>query len=251
MIRCYVEPGALKQARITLSAEESRHLVQVLRCKPGQAVTLLDGRGSRATGVLEQVHAKIAHVSIRDVEQYPRRTPELELIFGLPKAQKTDLILQKAVELGVDLIRPVMMARSVVRLDGRQLVNKTERWQAIAVSAVKQCGALWTPDLAPALSLEAALEASGSDPLLVCSLSADAKPLKLVLTGLVKQREHVYVRRIRLAIGPEGDFSPAEQALLKQRSARLVSLGTHTLRTETAVLYALAILNYEWFNSSF
>jgi len=165
------------------------------------------------------------------------------LIQAIPKSQKMEWIIQKATEIGVWAIIPVMTERGVVRLDGARAGRRDDRWQKIAEEAAKQCRTAWIPRVAPIVSLKLLLESGlWSDLSLVGSLDANAVPLKTCLRSLKGKRP----QSVSLLIGPEGDFSPAELELAKAKGAVPISYGSRVLRVETAALYGLSILAYEF-----
>ena len=227
-----VTPGA----EVALSPEESRHLTQVLRLKAGDPAQLICG-GRRWQAEVARADANRA--VLRAGTLLPATEPALRvtLFQGLPKGDKMELIIQKAVELGVSGIVPVAMQRSVVRLSAADGEKKRERWQRIAREACKQSGRSEEPAVAlpcPLSRLAGLL--SDHDAVLVPWEEAD----NLSLTGFHAQ--HPQARSIALIIGPEGGIDPAEIALLRESGALPVTLGPRILRTETAGLAALSVL---------
>jgi 16S rRNA (uracil1498-N3)-methyltransferase len=168
---------------------------------------------------------------------------ELVLILGVPREQKMDLVVQKATELGVARILPVRADHAVMQVRSDNEDSKRERWNRIALNAAKQCGAAWLPEIAPAEDLETCLTTlPGPAALLLCSLDPDALPLRSTLQSI----RVAAPRAVAVLVGPEGDFSARERAVARNAGARPVSLGPRTLRSETAALYALSVLTYEF-----
>lgn len=177
------------------------------------------------------------------------------LVQAIPKSQKMEWIIQKATEIGVWSIIPVMTERGVVRLDGERAEHRVERWQKIAEEAAKQCRTAWIPRVTPIVSLKRLLESGqreaqaearettlGTEVTLVGSLEQTAIPLKHYLRSLAGKPP----ASVSLLIGPEGDFSPSELDLAKAMGAVSVSYGSRVLRVETAALYGLSIIAYEF-----
>ena len=211
-----------------LSAEEAHHCLHVTRHKVGDTISAFDGRGHEAqcqiTGTTkEKVALKIltrtAATSLRC---------QITLAQAVPK-KNMDLIVQKATELGVTTIHPLLSERTVVEAAG-----KLDRWRAIAMESCKQCGNNWLPTIHAPVKASAFLNAlPPADLKFICSLQPDAKPLKQLLTGPAP-------RSVLILIGPEGDFTPAELSLAKSAGCLPLSLGPLVLRAETAALYTRA-----------
>jgi 16S rRNA (uracil1498-N3)-methyltransferase len=152
-------------------------------------------------------------------------------------------IIQKATEIGVWSIVPVMTERGVVRLDGDRAEHRVERWQKIAEEAAKQCRTAWIPRVARIAPFKQLMGSGlGTELILVGSLEENAVPLKRYLRSL----EGKPPRSVSLLIGPEGDFSASELDLARSRGAVPVSYGSRVLRVETAAVYGLSILSYEF-----
>jgi len=245
VVRCHVEPGAWRNDEMALGEAESHHLVVVLRAKEGQPIVVFDGRGRVAECELAAPDRKVARVRVMMQREEPRPSVELVLVQGLPREQKLDLVVQKSVELGVSRIHPVQTDFAVMRVRGDNEQSKMDRWQKIALNAAKQCGAAWIPDIEPVQALQPALASMPPvDALLVCSLEPDAIPLH----AAVAQIRDLAPKRIAAIVGPEGDLSAAERAAARSAGGRAISLGMHTLRSETASLFVLSVLAYEFLN---
>ncbi len=241
-MRCHVPPAAWSTDRMQLDAEERHHLVDVLRAGVGAEITLFDGAGREAVAAVESISRDSVQVRMIQQKVHPAPAVAVTLVQAVPREQRMDMILQKATELGVAEIRPVITDHGVVRLSGDD-EGKRERWRKILLNAAKQCGTPWLPRLAPVRpAREALADLAGQDLLLVCSLEADARPLRTVLAEARARAP----RRITALIGPEGDFSAREYAAARQAGARPVSFGATVLRVETAALYLLSVLRYEF-----
>jgi len=248
-MRCLIDGSQWALDEIELSPDESHHLVQVLRARSGEQVGLFTGQGQTVEATFIAVRQKRALVRVLPATR--RETPPpavaVTLIQAIPKHALMDEIIQKAVELGAQAIQPLMTARVIVRLsagDGQSssaAEQRRSRWQKIALEATRQCGVAWMPAVLPIHSLpEIVADLAHFDLCLVGSLHADAHPFREVVT-----KAHP-LKSIALIIGPEGDLTEAETAALRDAGAHLVSFGNTVLRVETAALYGLSLLHYEF-----
>jgi 16S rRNA (uracil1498-N3)-methyltransferase len=239
-MRCYIPPAQWKGKDIALGREESHHVAAVLRGRAGQTVRVFDGCGGEADAEIVSVSGHRVVVRPGERRVSPPPAVEIRLIQALPREQKMDWIVQKATELGAAVISPVFAEHSLVRLDAGRLAEKRARWEKIALNAAKQCGAVWLPRVDAPADLAAALRAEPRcDVLLAGLLRADARPLRDAL------RRSAGARGIGCVIGPEGDFTAAEQETILAAGAVPVTFGTLTLRAETAAIYALSVLQHE------
>ncbi|HZM02134.1 MAG TPA: RsmE family RNA methyltransferase, partial [Candidatus Saccharimonadales bacterium] len=160
------------------------------------------------------------------------------LVQAIPKGKLLDTIIQKATELGAARIIPLLAERVAAHLDDEGVKHKHEKWRHTAIEAVKQCGQRWLPQVEPAITLTALLARKDDVGLsLLGSLQNDAR----------HPREHfgLLPKSVRVWIGPEGDFSPAEVRLIQESGALPITLGPLVLRSDTAALYALSVVSYE------
>ncbi len=227
----------------TLTGGEACHALRVLRLKIGDKVVVFDGRGHEARCTI----AEIARDTVRLTALQHSITPQLRCRITLAQAvpKKTmDLIVQKATELGVSAIVPLISERTIVRLDSKN--SKTDRWGDIALEACKQCGNNWLPEVHPPQKYDVFLRSVGQFNLkLIASLQPDAKLLKTILADSPIRRLADSLPSILLIVGPEGDFTSAEFDLAHSAGCVALSLGPLVLRAETAALYALSILHHE------
>jgi 16S rRNA (uracil1498-N3)-methyltransferase len=236
MHRCLITPADWDSHRIELPRDEAHHLRHVLRVGDGAAVRVCDGRGreAEATVALEGTDTVILH--LLDTIQSLSPGVTLSLIQAVPKGSRMDLIIEKGTELGVTRFLPVATARGIVKGD------KHDRWQRIAISAARQCGVGWIPEIdAVAPLVEALVSRAEDDLFLVASLESDAQDLQTVLSA-ARDRN---VTAVTVLIGPEGDLTTEEYALAREQGAIPVSLGPLVLRVETAALYVAATVGYE------
>lgn len=236
MNRFYVDTILQTGDEITLSKEDSHHAAHVLRLTPGTGVHLMDG-AHRFLGVIRETAPLVtAEVGA----QLPSTEPQLRITLyqGLPKGDKMELIVQKAVELGADSIVPVAMERSVVKLTAQDGAKKQQRWQKIAVEAGKQSGRCAQAAVEAPLTFKQLLQAlpGRHDAVLVPWEEEAAASLNAFAAA------HPNVRSLGVLIGPEGGISPGEMEQLRAVGAQSVTLGPRILRTETAGLATLAAM---------
>ncbi len=240
--RCFVTPDAWQHDTIVLSRDDSHHLTDVLRMEVGASLVICDGQGGEASAVITAKNSGILTVWIVERKRQAEAGVAITLIQAVPKSQKMELIIQKATELGVCTIRPVMTDRGVVRLENERAEHRTIRWQRIAFEAAKQCRTSWIPKVYPMASLTTVLKQDlALDALLIGSLEPGSRPLKMCMNELVARN----VGSVGLLIGPEGDFSPREYELAKKAGALSISYGNRVLRVETAAMYGICVLAYE------
>jgi 16S rRNA (uracil1498-N3)-methyltransferase len=242
---CFVDHVQLSANSVfSLPSDEAQHL-KVVRAKKGDSVTLLTGEGIVYLGVLTDISLNAATVFIEEKILHQKKMPEIILIQALPSPKNSDFIIQKATEIGVDAIYPVITERTVCQEIPKNASHKSVRWNAIAIEACKQSGNPYLPKIFPVQRIEILLQESfiqSSNTLrFVASLEPNAKTI-------LAYRHLPSPERIFIAIGPEGGFSPQESALFHQKNFLPLKLATHTLRSETAAVYALSIVN-EYFGN--
>ena len=243
MSRFYVPREAVSGAKITVTGDEAHHIRDVMRLKVSDNVVCFDGTGREYAGVIKEIGQKAVIVGIiRTSEPKAKDAHTITLIQAIPKKEKMDYIVQKATELGANCIIPVMTERTIVDWDQKKRDSSLERWQRISREASKQCGRLDLPEIRPVAGFKEALKAvAGQDLALIAALSGDAISLKNALQGAKP-------RSIVIAIGPEGDFSPKEIEEAKASGFKLVDLGRRVLKSDTAGLAVLSVINYELSN---
>lgn len=233
-INSLVDAKELEKGVVVLPSAESHHLARVLRVRVGQEITLFDGRGGVADAVIESVSKTTVEARISKHWKVPKPRVEIDLIQAVPKPDRWELVLQKAVELGATTLRPILTQRTEFKPNPR----KQERWQKIVLNAAQQCEVRWLPKLQPLEKMEAIPpQLEKYDLVLIGSLYEGAKPFREVsFTGKSK---------VALLIGPEGDFTPEEVDAAVTAGAIPVSFGDRILRTETAAIFGLSVLAYE------
>ncbi len=233
-INSLVDAGELEQERVTLSLEESHHLARVLRVRVGQEITLFDGRGNVAAGEIESVGKSAVEVCVSQRSKIPLPAVQIDLIQSVPKLDRWEWVMQKAVELGVSNIHPLLTQHTEFRPNPK----KQDRWKKIVLNAAQQCEVRWLPKLHSLEKISTLLPRLGAyDLVLIGSLYEGTQPLRDVpMRGK---------KKVALLIGPEGDFSPEEVEAAVAAGAIPVSFGHRILRTETAAIFGLSVLAYE------
>jgi 16S rRNA (uracil1498-N3)-methyltransferase len=250
MMRCLIDASQWAADEIELSPDESRHLLQVLRVQPGEQVGLFTGAGHIAEATFTAVRQKRALIRVLSATRREISPPAaaVTLIQAIPKHALMDGIIQKAVELGTQAIQPLMTERVIVRLSEGTAEQRRGRWQKIALEAARQCGAAWMPNVLPVRSLPDIIAGLARfDLCLAASLHADARTFRAVIASACQGV--AFSRSLALIIGPEGDLTETETAMLRNAGAKLVSFGKAVFRVETAALYGLSLLHYEMQNA--
>ena len=234
-LRLFVETPLAAAAELELPPGPARH-VQVRRLQPGDALCQFDGRGGEWAAAIVSIGRQSVRVRVGAHDPAGRELPfAVTLAVGMPANERMDTLVEKATELGVAAIQPLVCARSVLRLAGERAERKREHWQAVAAAASEQCGRTRVPRIGPVLALERwlqDLEADGARRLLL-SPRDGAPPLR----GLPP------VSGDWLALsGPEGGLTAEEEAAAVQGGFVAVGLGPRVLRADTAPLALLAWL---------
>jgi 16S rRNA (uracil1498-N3)-methyltransferase len=240
LTRVYVETELHSGSIVELSRETASHVAKVLRARSGDELILFNGRGGEYSAVVDAVRGARVTVAVGAARDVDRESPlRVTLIQCVPRGDRMDFVVQKATELGVACIVPVLSQRSVVKLDGAQAASKLLHWQAVAVSACEQCGRNRLPRIESALPL---LNFLGALP------AAPADNLRLVLepefeaTSAAVRAAEAAVKSVEFAIGPEGGFAPEELEAFRLSGFMRTGLGPRVLRTETAAIAALVML---------
>lgn len=223
---------------VRLDDNASNHVVRVLRLTPGATLLLFDGHGGQWRARLTDIDKRGASALVEAYDDIERESPlAVVLAQGIARGERMDFALQKAVELGVQAIRPVFTARSNVQLDGERLDKRLGHWRGVISAACEQCGRNRLPALAAPVRIEALLaEAAGDglrlmlDPLAVHGLRRIAAP----------------AGPVTLLVGPEGGLTDAERTAAAAAGWQGVHLGPRVLRTETAGIAALAAMAALW-----
>lgn len=234
-------PAAAWLASPALTGDEARHLSQVLRIKVGETISIFDGGGRRASAEVLAVSRDRVPLRIGQISPTCTPLPAIILAQAIPKGKNMDLIVQKSVELGVAGIQPLVTRNTVVQPgDG-----KSGKWRRNALEACKQCGQDTLPVIADTSSFDLwiATQTTTQGLKLIASLAPGALPLRETL------RQHPGTTAATLLIGPEGDFTPAETTAAIAAGFLPVTLGSSVLRVETATLFCLSALRFEFGDS--
>ncbi len=239
--RFFITPEQINDRIITISGEEVKHIVTVLRMKTGDELLLCDGQGKDYTTRIVQADRSLIKTEI--ISQVCRALghPRIILGQGMPKADKMDWIVQKTTELGVAEIVPLITDRTIVKI--RDEEKRLSRWRKIAREAAMQSDRPDIPRIDPIGTFHDFLGTPDPGPgtLKLFPWEEGTEPIKHVL------RQEPQSSRIVFLIGPEGGFSKAEAEAAKSRGFHLVSLGPNILRTETAAIAVLSMIGYEYF----
>ena len=225
--RVYLDAPLQQPGEVSLDNASAHHLARVLRLREGDALTVFNGRGG-------EWHAQFVgkrRVRLVQFDAVERESPlRILLVQGVSSGDRMDYTVQKAVELGVAAIQPLLTKRGVVRLEGIRASARVDHWKRIAIAACEQCGRNRIPEVLPVIHFNE-YRPGGSETSLL--LSAEGRSI----------REMKIENAATLAAGPEAGFAPEEQAALERAGFVKASLGPRVLRTETAALAALAALN--------
>ena len=245
MQRFYIDPAQGQEKILRLSERESHHGLRVLRLREGERAVALDGAGNEFMCEVQAPKGDALTLKVLQKNSSPQVPFQVTLLQAIPKGKTMESIVQKATELGVHRIVPLLADRSVVQLPEESASAKVEKWQATAIEAIKQCGSAWLPRIETPLSVAAYL-ARGERPdlALIATLQSDARHPRKFFTEFSEERKR---RPLSVAVwvGPEGDFTPAEINAIRGSGAFPITLGPLILRSETAAFYCLSILNYE------
>lgn len=236
LTRVLVAQPLVEGAEIVLPEGPAAHLTRVLRLAVGDACIAFNGDGFDYAATLASVGKRDARLRIRGRTPVDRESPlRIVLVQGVARGEKMDMILQKATELGVDAVVPVWSQRSEVKLDAARAAKRLEHWRNVVASACEQCGRAVVPDVSEPLALAAALSAMPA--------AAGERRLLLDPAGTQSLASMSPVDGgLRLAVGPEGGWSPVDRGQLAAAGFEGLRLGPRILRTETAGLAAIAAL---------
>lgn len=222
---------------------DARHISKVLRMQPGDKLQVVSDDGITALAEVEAIDAEAVTVKcLEKLAELHEPRVKITLAQGLPKGEKMEFIIQKAVELGATSIVPVAMEHSVVRLDAVKAVKKIERWQKIAESAAKQSKRDIIPEVQPLQTVKEMLANNNCGTKIIAYECEDRMSLKEALQDAEAKGG---ITDLLLIIGPEGGISPAELEMAREAGAIPVSLGKRILRAETAGLVAMSAIFYE------
>ncbi len=235
LTRVYVDAPVTAGKRLVVAGSAANHIARVLRLRSGDALTVFDGSGGEFGARVEEFRKEAVVVSVEEHRTLDRESPlSLTLAQGISRGERMDWIIQKATELGASRIVPVFTKRSVVRLDDKQAERKLQHWRGIAVSACEQCGRNRLPDVAPPVDFFDVLPAgfSPGETRLLLSPTGDLRIDDLRDVG----------KGVTVLIGPEGGLEDVEHETAVAAGFKAVRMGPRVLRTETAAIAALTII---------
>ena len=238
MRRFFIETPLL--AEVVIQGQDARHITRVLRLQVGDKLILVAPDGSTGIGEITNLGDEVTLQLLETVIEEKEAPVNVYLAQGLPKSDKMDYIVQKAVELGVRGIYPMAAEHCVVQYDQAKQKTRRERWQKIAVEAAKQCGRAVVPVVEPVASLASIL--ASVDPETIVLMLYEGQAAQGLKQALAERPGKSYL----LLIGPEGGFSAKEVALCENHGVMVVTMGPRILRTETAALAGVAVVMYEY-----
>ncbi len=237
MRRFYIDKNAIKADQVVISGKEAHHIKDVIRLKPGDRFIGFDGAGRsytlRILDCVMDVSAKIEKVSSSKIA-----IPEILLCCALPKKGKMDYIIEKATELGVTDIVPMITSHTIVKVDKVSGLNKHRRWKKVALEASKQCGRDTLPTIHGVTNFKDALKMTEK-------LGYKNRLMPYVCESTVHIKDALCKKQGKTAIfiGPEGDFSEEEIVIAKDYGFKTVSLGELVLKVDTAAIFAISLIH--------
>jgi len=244
MYRFFLSPEQCSGDVLELSDSEAHHALKVLRLRPGDPVTVLDGVGHTYRCQIGEATKRTLRLGVISKEFTSRLPCQVTLFQALPKPKAMDYIVQKATELGVARIVPVLTERVISHLDDKAASEKPAKLLPVALEAIKQCGSPWLPTIESPLSLQMLLARMEQiDLSFVASLQPGARHLKELVADF--NTVHQPPATAAVWVGPEGDFTPNELEQILGSGARPISCGPLVLRSDTAAIYCLSVLNHE------
>lgn len=244
LIRLYCDPNAMTLHagfEGELDSRNTHYLKNVLRARAGQALELFDGLGKEYSANISLVERRKIQIQIGDLisKKVSTESPlAICLAIGISKGERMDWVMQKATELGVSRIIPLKTQRCEVKLDEQRFNKKLEHWKSVVISASEQSNRSTIPGIAAAQTFSDFVKSKSSDLCLV--FDPKGKSLATIASGLAKPKS------VTVAIGPEGGFTDAELNVASESGYELCVFGPRILRTETAPVACLAVLQHLW-----
>jgi 16S rRNA (uracil1498-N3)-methyltransferase len=243
--RFYLPPNQCAGNALVLRGREAHHGLHVLRLGKGDTAVVLDGAGQELLCEVTNVAREAISLSIQQRSSIPPLPYQLTLAQGIPKGKLFDSIIQKTTELGVHRIVPLLCERVIRRLNEESADKMLDHWRLVAIEAIKQCGSTWLPRIEMPVAPLAFVSNYGTfDLSLVASLQPGSRHPRACFTAFREQHGQM-PRSLCVWVGPEGDFTAAEIQAAQSAGALPITLGRLVLRSETAAVYCLSVLNYE------
>jgi 16S rRNA (uracil1498-N3)-methyltransferase len=240
MPRFYVPNPRIEQELLRIEGNEVRHIRRVLRLKIGDRLNLFDGSEKEYEGIIVEESPSSVVIKVEDILSPPRESPlEITLAQSLLKGEKMEYVIQKTTELGIKKIIPFFSSRSVPLLDKSKKLRRYHRWEKIAIEACKQCGRMTVPKVEPLQNYTEMLGMAPSEALRLILWEKKGQGLKEAL------KESGGRTKIFFAVGPEGGMSDEEVGEAERAGFIPIILGKRILRSETASLCLLSVLQYE------
>ncbi len=245
MHRFYLPPEACQTDRLTLSGHETHHALNVLRIRPQERVVVLNGAGDEFLCEVDDAARRGVTLKVLQKTTFRPLPNQITLAQAVPKGKTMELIIQKATELGTHRIVPILSERTIAHLEPDHASSRVEKWESTAVEAIKQCGSTWLPRIEPPTKPKAFLgRGERFDLSLIASLQSDARHPREYFQAFTAEQGRLPAS-VCVWIGPEGDFTPAEVNAVRATGALPITLGELVLRSETAAIYCLSVINYE------
>jgi 16S rRNA (uracil1498-N3)-methyltransferase len=245
MHRFYLAPSDCRGDLLTLPESEAHHAVRVLRIRKGERVVVLDGAGTEILGEVAEPSASRLSIRALHRNSIPPLPYQVTLLQALTRGRTMDLIVQKATELGVHRIIPIVSERSVAQLGDDDADSKVTKWESTVTEAIKQCGSAWRPQIGSPVTPSAFLASGERFELpLIASLKPDSRHPRARFEAFLAEHQR-RPNSVGVWIGPEGDFTPGEMNAIQSAGALPITLGQLVLRSETAAIYCLSVINYE------
>ena len=245
MHRFHLPPDQCEDSTLRLTGREAHHALHVLRLRRGDCVVVLDGAGHEFQCEVRDCDRSAAQLGVVRKNFIPPLPYQITLLQAIPKGKLIESIIEKATELGAFCVVPILSERVTTQLGDGTAPQKIEKWRTVAIEAIKQCGSPWLPQIEPPLSLKQFLARKEKFELpLVASLQGDRRHPR----EYFREFHGKHGRRpatICVWVGPEGDFTPEEMNAIKAGGALPMTLGPLVLRSETAAIYCLSVLNCE------
>jgi len=228
-----------------LTGGEAHHALHVVRLRRGERVAVVNGAGTEFLCEVQDCARDKIQFAVAGKNSVPPPSCQITLLQAVPKGKIIESIIQKATELGVSRIVPLLSERVTTRLGNGSAAHKAAKWQLVAVEAIKQCGSAWLPRVEPSITPKEFLARKENSELpLIASLQPGSRHAREYFRDF--QNSHGRLpKSLCIWIGPEGDFTPEEAAAIQAGGALPITLGRLVLRVETAAIYCLSILNYE------
>tara|TARA_Y100001934_G_scaffold246787_1_gene306114 strand:+ start:606 stop:1355 length:750 start_codon:yes stop_codon:yes gene_type:complete len=244
MHRFFIPPEECYNNPLRLSEAEAKHARSVLRLREGDRVVVLNGAGKELLCQASEIRSEAVSLEVIQENDIAPLPFQITLYQAVAKGKAMDFIVQKAAELGAHRIVPVLSERSVPEWDEAKAAAKVEKWRSVCIESIKQCGSAWLPTLEMPMKPSTAIEeARVAEVSLIATLQSDAKHPRTHIDAYSSENGQA-PKKLAIWVGPEGDYTPAEINTIRS-GALPITLGPLVLRSETAAIYCLAVLNYE------